>query len=176
MITQIPKMLSLYLFWICAGGYSMWECRIVCGASYHVWDLPSGIICDDVAKDPSDCLSPLTSSVKSYFSESRYLARYFPTNIPWPMTPPPTLTASHGSPHSRRFNVAGPSHQRRDAASGPPPLRSCPNSLDVTRGSALRSSASWVRDNVRSPPLPPPPPLGTMPTFGCASSLSLSSL
>jgi len=38
-----------------------------------------------VAKDPSDCLSPLTS-VKSYFSESRYSARYFPTNIPWPMT------------------------------------------------------------------------------------------
>jgi len=58
---------------------------IVCGASYHVWDLPSVIICDDVAKDPSDCLSPLTSA-KSYISESRYLPRYFPTNIPWPMT------------------------------------------------------------------------------------------
>jgi len=38
-----------------------------------------------VAKDPSDCLSPLTS-VKSYFSESRYSARYVPANIPWPMT------------------------------------------------------------------------------------------
>jgi hypothetical protein len=57
----------------------------VCGVSYHVWDLPSVLICDDVAKDPSDCLSPLTSA-KSYFSESRYSARYFPANIPWPMT------------------------------------------------------------------------------------------
>jgi len=38
-----------------------------------------------VAKDPSDCLSPLTSA-KSYFSESRYSARYVPANIPWPMT------------------------------------------------------------------------------------------
>ncbi len=38
-----------------------------------------------MAKDPSDCLSPLTSA-KSYFSESRYSARYFPANIPWPMT------------------------------------------------------------------------------------------
>ena len=56
------------------------------GASYHVWDLPSVIICDDVAKDPSDCLSLLTSA-KSYFSESRYSARYVPANIPWPMTP-----------------------------------------------------------------------------------------
>jgi len=58
---------------------------IICGASYHVWDLPSVIICDDVAKDPSDRLSPLTSA-KSNISESRYLARYFPANIPWPMT------------------------------------------------------------------------------------------
>ncbi len=65
---------------------------IVCGASYHVKDLPSVIICDDVAKDPSDCLSPLTSA-KSYFSESRYSARYFPTNIPWPMTLAPTNEA-----------------------------------------------------------------------------------
>jgi hypothetical protein len=32
--------------------------------------LPSVIICDDVAKDPSDRLSPLTSA-KSYISESR---------------------------------------------------------------------------------------------------------
>jgi hypothetical protein len=48
-------------------------------------DLPFVIICDDVAKDPSDRLSPLTSA-KSYISESRYLARYFPANIPWPMT------------------------------------------------------------------------------------------
>ncbi len=38
-----------------------------------------------MAKDPSDCLSPLTSA-KSYFSESRYSARYIPANIPWPMT------------------------------------------------------------------------------------------
>ena len=58
---------------------------IICGASYHVWDLPSVIICDDVAKDPSDRLSLLTSA-KSYISELRYLARYFPANIPWPMT------------------------------------------------------------------------------------------
>ena len=63
----------------------MWECRIVCGASYHVKDLPSVIICDDVAKDPSDCLSLLTSA-KSYFSKSQYSARYVPANIPWPMT------------------------------------------------------------------------------------------
>jgi hypothetical protein len=58
---------------------------IICGASYHVWDLPPVIICDDVAKDPSDRLSLLTSA-KSYISESQYLARYFPANIPWPMT------------------------------------------------------------------------------------------
>jgi len=63
----------------------MRECSIVCDASYHMWDLPSFIICDDVAKDLSDCLSPLTSA-KSYFSESRCSARYFPANIPWPMT------------------------------------------------------------------------------------------
>ena len=31
---------------------------------------------DDVAKYPSDCLSPLTSA-KSYFSESRYSAKLF---------------------------------------------------------------------------------------------------
>ncbi len=43
------------------------------------------LLCDDVAKDPSDCLSPLTS-VKSYLSKLRYSARYFPANIPWPMT------------------------------------------------------------------------------------------
>ena len=68
MITQIPKMISLYLF-----GYELAAIprgnAIVCGASYHVKDLPSVIICDDVAKDPSDCLSPLTSA-KSYFSKS----------------------------------------------------------------------------------------------------------
>ena len=58
---------------------------IVGGASYHVWDLPSVIIRDDVAKDPSDRLSLLTSA-QSYISESRYLAGYFPANIPWPMT------------------------------------------------------------------------------------------
>ncbi len=60
---------------------------IICGASYHVWDLPSVIICDDAAKDPSDRLSLLTSA-KSYISKLRYLARYFPANIPWPMTGP----------------------------------------------------------------------------------------
>ena len=65
---------------------------IICGASYHVWDLPSVIICDDVAKDPSDRLSPLTSA-KSYISESRFFARYFPANIPWPMTLAPTNEA-----------------------------------------------------------------------------------
>ena len=65
---------------------------IICGASYHVWDLPSVIICDDVAKDPSDRLSLLTSA-KSYISESQYLARYFPANIPWPMTLAPTNEA-----------------------------------------------------------------------------------
>jgi hypothetical protein len=66
---------------------------IICGAFYHIWDLPSVIICDDVlAKDPSDRLSPLTSA-KSYISELRYLARYFPANIPWPMTFTPTNEA-----------------------------------------------------------------------------------
>jgi len=63
---------------------------VVCGASYHVRDSPSVIICDDVAKDPSDCLSPLTSA-KSYFSESRYSVRYFPANLLWPMTLPDML-------------------------------------------------------------------------------------
>jgi hypothetical protein len=43
-----------------------------------------------VAKDPSDCLSPLTSA-KSYFSESRYSVRYFPANLLWPMTLPDML-------------------------------------------------------------------------------------
>ena len=68
------------------------------GMQYSMWcvlprvDLPSVIICDDVAKDPSDRLSPLTSA-KSYFSESRYSARYFPANIPWPMTLAPTNEA-----------------------------------------------------------------------------------
>jgi len=61
-------------------------------APYHVWDLPSVIICDDVAKDPGDSLSPLTSA-KSYFSESGYSARYVPANIPWPMTLAPTNEA-----------------------------------------------------------------------------------
>ena len=65
---------------------------IICGASYHVWDLPSAIICDDVAKDPSDRLSLLTSA-KSYISESQYLVRYFPANIPWPMKLAPTNEA-----------------------------------------------------------------------------------
>ena len=72
-------------------------------------------------------------------------------------------------PHSRRFDiavvVAGFSRHRRDAASGPPPLRSRPDSLGVTRSSDLQSSTSWVRDNTRSPSSPPPPPLGTMPMF-----------
>jgi len=63
----------------------MRECSIVCGAPYHVWDLPSVIIRDDVATDPSDCLSLLTSA-KSYFSKLRYSERYFPANIPWPLT------------------------------------------------------------------------------------------
>ena len=40
---------------------------------------------------------------------------------------------------------------------------------------SLQSSASWVRDNTRSPSSPPPPPLGTTPMFVCASSSSLSS-
>ncbi len=65
---------------------------IICGASYHVWDLPSVIICNDVAKDPSDRLSPLTSA-KSYISESRDLARYFPAKLPWSMTLAPTNEA-----------------------------------------------------------------------------------
>ena len=85
MVTQIPKKISLISF-----GYELvailrGNASIVCGAS-------SVIICDDVAKDPSDRLSPLTSA-KSYISKSRYLARYFPTNIPWPMTLAPTNEA-----------------------------------------------------------------------------------
>jgi len=78
-------MISFDIFRIWVGGYSTRECHIVCGASYHVWDLPSAIICDDVVKDPGDRLSPLTSA-KSYNSKSRYSARYFPANIPSPMT------------------------------------------------------------------------------------------
>ena len=65
MITQIPKRYLLISF-----GYELVailrrNASIVCGASYYVWDLPSVIICDDVAKDPSDRPSPLTSA-KSY--------------------------------------------------------------------------------------------------------------
>jgi len=82
---------------------------IICGVSYHVKDLPSVIICDDVAKDPSDCLSPLTSA-KSCFSESRYSARYFPANIPWPMTKS-SLTA-------RSYNLCV-NHRRRILHSTP---------------------------------------------------------
>ena len=70
--------------------------------------------------------------------------------------PPPTLAAFPWQsssavccPHNRRFDVAvavsSPCHS--DTASGPPPLRSLPNSHGTTRGLALRSSASWVRDN-----------------------------
>ncbi len=89
MITQIPKKISLISFGDELAAI-LRRNAIVCGASYHVKDLPSVIICDDVAKDPSDCLSPLTSA-KSYFSESRYSARYFPANIPWPMTQSTTV-------------------------------------------------------------------------------------
>ncbi len=60
MITQIPKMISLYLFGCELAAIPRGN-AVLCGASYHVKDLPSVIICDDVAKDPSDCLSPLTS-------------------------------------------------------------------------------------------------------------------
>jgi len=84
MITQIPKWYLLITFGYELVAIPRGNASIICGASYHVW-LPSVIICDDVAKDPSDRLSPLTSA-KSYISESQYLARYFPTNIPWPMT------------------------------------------------------------------------------------------
>ncbi len=87
MITQIPKWYLLISFGYELVAIPRGNASIVCGASYHVWDLPSVIICYDVAKDPSDRLSPLTSA-KSYISESRYLARYFPANIPWPMTDP----------------------------------------------------------------------------------------
>jgi len=85
MTTQIPKWYLLISF-----GYELvaiphGNASIICGASYQVWDLPSVIICDDVAKDPSDRLSPLTSA-KSFISKSWYIARYFPANIPWPMT------------------------------------------------------------------------------------------
>ena len=79
MITQIPKWYLLISFGYELVAIPRGNASIVCGASYHVRDSPSVIICDDVAKDPSDCLSPLTS-VKSYFSESRYSARYVPAN------------------------------------------------------------------------------------------------
>ena len=85
MITQIPKWYLLISFGYELVAIPRGNASIICGASYHVWDLPSVIIYDDVAKDSSDRLSPLTSA-KSYFSESRYSARYFPANIPWPMT------------------------------------------------------------------------------------------
>jgi len=92
MSTRIPKWYLLISF-----GYELvaiphGNASIICGTSYHVWDLPSVIICDDVAKDPSDRLSPLTSA-KSYISESRYSARNFLANIPWPMTLAPTNEA-----------------------------------------------------------------------------------
>ena len=85
MTTQIPKRYLLISFGYELVAIPRGNASIVCGVSYHVWDLPSVIICDDVAKDPSDRLSPLTSA-KSYISESRYLARYFPANLPWPVT------------------------------------------------------------------------------------------
>jgi len=85
MVTQIPKWYLLISFGYELVAIPRGNASIVCGVSYHVRDLPSVIICDDVAKDPSDRLSPLTSA-KSYFSESRYSARYVPANIPWPMT------------------------------------------------------------------------------------------
>ncbi len=85
MNTQIPKWYLLISFGYELVAISCGNASIICDASYHVWDLRSVIICDDVAKDPSDRLSLLTSA-KSYISESRYLARYFPANIPWPMT------------------------------------------------------------------------------------------
>jgi hypothetical protein len=51
---------------------------------------------------------------------------------------------------------------------GLPPLQSLPNSCCMTCGSALRSSASWARDDAR---LPSSPPLSG--PFVCASSLLL---
>jgi hypothetical protein len=63
--------------------------------------MPSVIICDDEAKDPSDCLSPLTSA-KSYFSESRYSARYFPANIPWPVKGPEAWGGNENPPDSHQ--------------------------------------------------------------------------
>jgi len=92
MITQIPKRYLLISFGYELVAIPRGNASIICGASYHVRDLPSVIICDDVAKDPSDRLSQLTSAM-SYISESRYLARYFPANIPWPMTLAPTKEA-----------------------------------------------------------------------------------
>jgi len=95
MITQIPKWYLWYLldmswrlFYV-GMPYSMWCVlpRIGSAFCHHLWWY---------GKDPSDCLSPLTSA-KSYFSESGYSARYFPANIPWPMTLAPTNEAiSHG--------------------------------------------------------------------------------
>ena len=101
--------------------------------------------------------------------------------------PPPTLAASHGRRHQQSVALTAGASTSLSSSPGPlviavmpqavpPPLRSRPNSLGVTRGSALRSSASWVRDNAQLPSLLPTPPLGTTPTFVCASSLSLSSL
>ena len=101
MTTQIPKWYLLISFGYELVAIPRGNASIICGASYHVWALPSVIICGDVAKDPSDRLSPLTSA-KSYISESRYLARYFPANIPWPMTitlpstTPPAITRPAG--------------------------------------------------------------------------------
>ncbi len=92
MITQIPKLYLLISFGYELVAIPRENASIICGASYHAWDLPSVIICDDVAKDPSDRLSLLTS-VKRYISKSRYLARYYPANIPWPMTLAPTNEA-----------------------------------------------------------------------------------
>ncbi len=86
------QQIILVMYVVCTHSSIFVVPSIICGASYHVWDLPSVIICDDVAKDPSDRLSLLTSA-KSYISESRYLARYYPAYIPWPMTLAPTNEA-----------------------------------------------------------------------------------
>jgi hypothetical protein len=57
-------------------------------------DLLSVFFLEEGAKDPSDCLSPAYIS-DELFSKSQYLERYFPANIPWPMTLAPTNEAIH---------------------------------------------------------------------------------
>ena len=76
-----------------------------------------------------------------------------------------TLPAIHHHPTPCQSSFC-----RRDASSGPPPLRSFSNSCGATQGLTPQSSASWrARDDSQLPSLLPP--LGPTLTFVRASLL-----